>query len=538
MRISPILNFTGAVSLTTKWVDSFVQMIKNVYQNLAQAINGNLTFGDGTNQDNFDGSWININTPVTPNTDFTMNHNLGRIPAGYIVMEKNAACDVYTGSVVATKTAITLRATVAGVAIRLFIISLLLAAIAIPAFGQGDYFHDIALYNRGQANAGIVASPLITVCLGIQTSIPCSGPTTIYSCQAVNFSCVQSNPFNGDFNGNFAFWATASTTYTITIQGVGVNGFIVYYAAPLVFGGGGVFSSITSSSANPALSGFIRMASLDQICWRNNANTADICISKNTSDNLFFGANQFAFLSSGTTFPQPLCINNGTANNCLVTTATTTRTTTLPDNSGTLAELNLIQTWTATQTFAGLQWKAGTAFSSILTNTNTAARTYTFPDLSDNVVLRSSTDTLTNKTLTTPVINGASTGTGVQGTDTKLATDSGTGSTGALICRDGLGGIGATGCGTTVISLGTNGSVCTTGTSNGATCTTSVTITPTQPDTSYIANCSGTGAITGYPFIIGLSKAIGSITVTISNGAAAQAVASTISELDCSAIHP
>lgn len=39
-----------------------------------------------------------------------------------------------------------------------------------------------------------------------------------------------------------------------------------------------------STTANPAASGAVRLASGDQFCWRNNANSADLCISKNASD--------------------------------------------------------------------------------------------------------------------------------------------------------------------------------------------------------------------------------------------------------------
>ena len=52
----------------------------------------------------------------------------------------------------------------------------------------------------------------------------------------------------------------------------------------------------------------------------------------------------------------------------------------------------------------GLRNVANT-FTSFFTNTNTASRTYTLQDSSDTLVGRATTDTLTNKTLTSPVIN-------------------------------------------------------------------------------------------------------------------------------------
>ena len=41
--------------------------------------------------------------------------------------------------------------------------------------------------------------------------------------------------------------------------------------------------SVTSLSANPAQSGFIRMAFTDKICWRENSNTNDECLVPNST---------------------------------------------------------------------------------------------------------------------------------------------------------------------------------------------------------------------------------------------------------------
>lgn len=43
-----------------------------------------------------------------------------------------------------------------------------------------------------------------------------------------------------------------------------------------------------NNSANVAASGFLRLLSSDTLSWRNNANTGDISLSKNTSDQLLF----------------------------------------------------------------------------------------------------------------------------------------------------------------------------------------------------------------------------------------------------------
>lgn len=89
-----------------------------------------------------------------------------------------------------------------------------------------------------------------------------------------------------------------------------------------------------------------------------------------------------------------------------------------------------------------------------------------------------------------------------------------------------------------VISTGSNSSVCTTGTTAGATCTTTVTWNITFANTSYYAVCSGVSA-TGAPYIADVhSETTTSITVTISNGQGSQAIASTYSSLQCIGVHP
>jgi len=99
----------------------FIQTLQKQWRNLVSVINGNIGFGDGVHADNVNGVWASVNFPLA-NTDVTVTHNLGRLPVGYIVMTKSQAGDVYTGSVVATKTQITLRCSTAGTTVSLFIV--------------------------------------------------------------------------------------------------------------------------------------------------------------------------------------------------------------------------------------------------------------------------------------------------------------------------------------------------------------------------------------------------------------------------------
>jgi hypothetical protein len=134
MKAAPNLNFS-VVKPTEKSLKTFVSMLRQNYINLTKVINGSVGYGDGTNSDNISGNWATA-TPPNANVDFVVTHNLGRVPVGYHVMSKSASTDIYTGSVGGTKTQITLRSTVAGVTVKLFIFCLLLAVLALGAFAQ------------------------------------------------------------------------------------------------------------------------------------------------------------------------------------------------------------------------------------------------------------------------------------------------------------------------------------------------------------------------------------------------------------------
>lgn len=98
----------------------FARTILRSWQLMASVVNGQISFGNGTTVDNISGVWVLV-TFAAANTDQLVTHNLGRIPVGYLLMTKSASCDVYTGSVGATKTQITLRGTTTST-VNLFIL--------------------------------------------------------------------------------------------------------------------------------------------------------------------------------------------------------------------------------------------------------------------------------------------------------------------------------------------------------------------------------------------------------------------------------
>jgi hypothetical protein len=118
-----------------------------------------------------------------------------------------------------------------------------------------------------------------------------------------------SNPVVLDSGGFASIWVASGSVYTFTVYD---QNSVMQWSVSGITGppnlsapgpiGNGVASTVRatafiSASSLPALTGLVQLASGDTICWRNNANTADICINKNTADQILFGANPFALTS-------------------------------------------------------------------------------------------------------------------------------------------------------------------------------------------------------------------------------------------------
>ena len=84
--------------------------------------------------------------------------------------------------------------------------------------------------------------------------------------------------------------------------------------------------------------------------------------------------------------------------------------------------------WQVAAKALGFRSETDTFTSNIALTTPTADRTYTLPDASGNVVLDTATQTLSNKTLTTPTVNGIATfGNGTSAGEIRLLEGSGSG---------------------------------------------------------------------------------------------------------------
>lgn len=89
-------------------------------------------------------------------------------------------------------------------------------------------------------------------------------------------------------------WGAEATAWAVAITAALVpkNGGNFILSGDINFGTsfGLIATYFTSSSSNPAAAGVLRLNKIDSINWRNNANSADISLSLNSSDQLQVGS--------------------------------------------------------------------------------------------------------------------------------------------------------------------------------------------------------------------------------------------------------
>jgi hypothetical protein len=132
----------------------------------------------------------------------------------------------------------------------------------------------------------------ITVDPSDNLNIVTSTAATSTQAQASPLLVFQGQYWNGTASAT-DFWEVFSNI------GSGTNGPSVLTFTHTGTSGTAIVSmpAILSGSPSPAGSGFERLASGDTISWRNNANTADIALAKNTSDALTYNGNVIATTS-------------------------------------------------------------------------------------------------------------------------------------------------------------------------------------------------------------------------------------------------
>jgi hypothetical protein len=272
---------------------------------------------------------------------------------------------------------------------RILSAALLLFAICylpVAGFAQGSCSPDkIALLDTGRPANGAQ----IRVCPAGGTFPGCG--SSLFTDPTLGTPLVGSPVVTSDSHGNWGFCAAAGQNYDYQVTCTGcttatIKNFPLPPASPINA------ASLTSSSANPANVGQIKLASSDCMDWRNNANTGNIQLCKNTSDQLdltaFSVVNAVSVAATGNVNAGGAVTGESTGDVAASRSAT----------SG--------AAWLGTDGNLAL-FRSGLTALGIFT----PAGTLTIPVVTDTLVARNTTETLNNKTLASPTSTGTDSGT-------------------------------------------------------------------------------------------------------------------------------
>jgi hypothetical protein len=195
-------------------------------------------------------------------------------------------------------------------------------------------------------------------------------------------------------------WGDGASTWAqaVTASMLQTSGGLFQITADVDFGSakGLIALYFKSRTANTPSTGSVRLAKTDFISFRNNANSADLALGINGSDQLTFNGGAF-LTTAGSISASKILVSDGSSN--IISSST---------NSSVLAFLDPT---------SSIQTQINTANSSItttntnLTTTNTNLSTHTGAStgvhgVTGSVVGTTDTQTLSAKTLTTPQVNG------------------------------------------------------------------------------------------------------------------------------------
>lgn len=93
-----------------------MQLLEEVFTNLSNLFNRGLGFTD-----NFDAQEVTATAHVTPDTEFSVAHTLGRVPTRFIVTDIDEGGVVYKGTTAWTSGLIYLKCTTGGTAIKVLL---------------------------------------------------------------------------------------------------------------------------------------------------------------------------------------------------------------------------------------------------------------------------------------------------------------------------------------------------------------------------------------------------------------------------------
>jgi hypothetical protein len=104
-----------------KFDQSGLYKLNEMLRTLVTAVNSIEIVREGTPENVFC-DYKAFGTPITPNTEFSISHSLGRVPMGYIVVSQTATGNFYDGSTSNTSATLYLRCNTASVSGNIIII--------------------------------------------------------------------------------------------------------------------------------------------------------------------------------------------------------------------------------------------------------------------------------------------------------------------------------------------------------------------------------------------------------------------------------
>lgn len=106
-------------------VTNYLDSIDTDITTLFLAMQGRIAFGsggDGVRGENISGEFQVVTDTGSADTEFTVTHNLGAVPIGYIVMKNSKSGNVYSGTTAWTSSTIYLKHSSANANITIFLI--------------------------------------------------------------------------------------------------------------------------------------------------------------------------------------------------------------------------------------------------------------------------------------------------------------------------------------------------------------------------------------------------------------------------------
>lgn len=106
-----------------EFLREFSTQLATYFQAIADEINGQIGFGNGTDLENVRGKWLSYTSNAVANTEDTVAHGLTVVPIGYLVIKQDKAGSVYSGTTAWDTTNLYLKSNTASLTALLFVLT-------------------------------------------------------------------------------------------------------------------------------------------------------------------------------------------------------------------------------------------------------------------------------------------------------------------------------------------------------------------------------------------------------------------------------